>query len=271
MTLHLRTEAMNLRQHALYFRHRCHREAQIRLLDVPFKGYPVERLRCVLVNAASQAVEGNRHVDAFAEHFRADDLLFAPDDEVLETVLDGTVLQESLVHGRDAVDETDVHVGVELSHLVEVDGRKESVAPAKRRVCIDDEIGGLPGLGDDVLEHASSQRVQPLQGDVENLARRDIGRLGVHHIADVAEQHLFAVLGGDAADLLQVALLVKAHHSCDDDDHTLSLNALARPLATAAPGLRGSSIAAANRSPGSRRSALPCRRRESDPGCTETG
>ena len=51
----------------------------------------------------------------------------------------------------------------------------------------------------------------------------DIGGLGVHHVADIAEEDLAAFIGGESAYLLQVGFFIEADHSGNDYYHSIRL------------------------------------------------
>ena len=59
--------------------------------------------------------------------------------------------------------------------------------PAERGVGVDEHMLVLLGDAQNFFEDRPAQRVQPGDRQVENAARRDIGGLGVHHLADVAD------------------------------------------------------------------------------------
>ncbi len=132
------------------------------------------------------------------------------------------IVEEPGVQGNNAIYQADIYIGVELAHLVEVHRREKTVPPAERRVGIHNQIGCFSGFCDNVLKDAPSKRVKPFHRNVQNLAGRNIGRLGVHPVADVAQQHFFALPGGKLADILKVALLINADHPGNDNNHIQS-------------------------------------------------
>lgn len=117
---------------------------------------------------------------------------------------------EAFVDGVDVLDEVDEQVRVRLQHLVVVEGGKEPVPPAEGRVRVDDDVAVPLDLAEDVLEDRPAQGVESAQGQVEDPPGHNVGCLGVHHVADVAEQDVVAALGGDADDLLEEGLLIDA-------------------------------------------------------------
>jgi len=86
-------------------------------------------------------------------------------------------------------------------------------------VCVNDEVICLFAFDDDVFEDASTKGMQPLHRDIKNFAGRYVRCFGIHHIADIAQQHLVAFVLCGFAYLLQIALLVNADHACDDNNH----------------------------------------------------
>jgi hypothetical protein len=96
-------------------------------------------------------------IPTFAEHFRADNLFFPPDNQIFQTVFDGVFGKKPGVQGDYAVNQADIHIGVELAHLVEVHRWKQSVAPAESCVSIDYQVGGIFCFCDDVFEDAATK------------------------------------------------------------------------------------------------------------------
>ena len=94
------------------------------------------------------------------------------------------------MHRIQVIDQRHVQVGVEGRHLVVVERREQPVLPPKRGVRVDNHRLLLVHVGEDVLEHRPSQGVQPGQREVENLAGSDVGRLGVHQVADVVDVYV---------------------------------------------------------------------------------
>lgn len=55
--------------------------------------------------------------------------------------------------------------------------------------------------------------MQAFERYIEDFTRCYIGRLIVHHIADVTQRYLFALFAGVLAYLFKVAFLIQPHHS----------------------------------------------------------
>ena len=71
----------------------------------------------------------------------------------------GVFVGKSAVQCGDAVDEADVDIGVDLSHLVEVDSGEEAVSPSEGCVGVDDEVWSFFSFCDDIFEDASAEGV----------------------------------------------------------------------------------------------------------------
>jgi len=98
-------------------------------------------------------------------------------------VLEGGVIRWSRwrrwLDGLDVVDEADEEVGLELEGLVEVEGGKRPWRPAEGGVGVDDAVGGIAGVGDDVLEGGAAEGLNGERG-------RGCGR------ADVASRYMMS-------------------------------------------------------------------------------
>jgi hypothetical protein len=90
-------------------------------------------------------------------------------------VVDVVVAAEPLVNALDVVDDRQVEVGVERLDLVEVERGEQPVAPAERRVRVDDDVLVPLGLLEDLLEDGPAERVQAVIG---RLRMRPLGTSG---------------------------------------------------------------------------------------------
>ena len=66
---------------------------------------------------------------------------------------DVVLASEPFVDRVHILDDRDVHVGAERHHLIVIERREKSVPPAKGRMGVDDQMLGVLGLGENVLEH----------------------------------------------------------------------------------------------------------------------
>jgi hypothetical protein len=134
-------------------------------------------------------------------------------------MMDMVFRRQPYVKRFDAVNHTNKHIRVKLTNLVKVEGGEKSVPPAKRRVRIDNQVFVRFGFGDDVLKDAAPQGMQALEGNIEDASGRDIRRLGIHSVADIAKQYVFSPPLRQITHLGEVSLFVNANHAGDENDH----------------------------------------------------
>ena len=83
-----------------------------------------------------------------------------------------------MVHDLDVVDQADEDVRVELLDLVQVEGREQAVAPAERRVRVDDDVVQARGVGPkgpgslaEAVDHGSREPLAPAVPDKSHSSR----------------------------------------------------------------------------------------------------
>ena len=115
------------------------------------------------------------------------------------------------------------NIGVQLAHLVEIDGGKQAVTPAECRVGVDDDVGGLLAFAIMSLKMLRRRECSLLSGISRILPAAYIRCLRVHHIADIEQKNVFAFFFGEPAYLFEVGFLVEADDSGYHDYHWFGL------------------------------------------------
>ena len=62
------------------------------------------------------------------------------------------------------------------------------------------------------------------QGNIQYTSGGNIRRLGIHQIADIAQQDILIAFASVVANFGKVLLLVDPHHACNYDDHSFILD-----------------------------------------------
>ena len=214
----LATEFVDLRPHIGQVHHVAHREAQVGLLHVRAKQQPNHGFSEIVV-AAHADIEAAMPTDNAAEQFGRESLLFPPHHNVLQRHVIVAIAKQPAVNAINAIEKDNIDIRVELDHLIVVERKKEPMAPAERRVGVDEDVRIAFRLREDVLEDTASQIIKPGYGQIEDLARGDIGGLFVHPLADMKRRQGEALLTGQFCDAIEERFFVEAYLSGNDDFH----------------------------------------------------
>ena len=182
-------------------------------------------VRGVLMASTAEDVELVVTAHRVGEKFGDDDLLFPPHHAVLEGGIDVMLGVQAVVDHFDVVEQADEHVRIERTHLIEIKGTEQAVPPAECGVGVDDDVGVVldrSRRGDDVLECSTSQGCEATQRKIEDPTRSNVRPLAIHHVADVEELDVLALLATKFRHLFEVGLLVNADLTCDDGSHVKS-------------------------------------------------
>lgn len=220
----LRTEGVDLGQRVGQPDDVGHRERRVHRPHLRPKHQAETRLDGVFVSAARQDVEPVADAQRLGQQLGGHDLLFAPDHQVLEGGIDLVVAVQAGVDDLDVVEQADEGVGLQVLHLVEVEGREQPVAPAEGGVGVDDDVFLALRVADDVLERRAAQGVEPGELQVEDLPGLHVRGLVVHHVADVVQADRLPAFAGQPGDLLEVFLLIHADLPGNDRAHVLLLD-----------------------------------------------
>jgi hypothetical protein len=225
-------EGVDLLERVGQVHHVAHGERRVDLLLVLLEHQPVDRRRRRDVAPAADHEEVAVTLDDVGEDLGGEDLLLAPDHDVLERVVDVMVAVETLVDRLGIVEQRQVQIGIELLDLVVVERGEQPVPPAERRVRVDDDVLVLVRGAEDLLEHRAAERVEAGDREVQNSPGWDVGRFLVHHLADVTHFEVVAALMRGLLDRFEVGALINADLSGDDGSHEGDCNLWKRSVPT---------------------------------------
>jgi len=135
--------------------------------------------------------------------------LLAPDHEVFERVVRVAVPHEPVMHPVDIIDKRDIEVGVERLHLVVVECVEQAMPPAESGVRVDDNVAMALAEVQHIFKDAAAKIVEPRKRQIEDFARTNVGRFGIHHGADVGGYDFLTLRSRQLGDTRKKRLLVQ--------------------------------------------------------------
>ena len=129
---------------------------------------------------------------------------------------------ESLVDHFDIVHEAYKEIRGERLDLIEVEGAEQPVMPSERGMGVHHDVAMLldgASRRDDVLEGGASERVEPADRQIQNSPGTDVGRFGVHHVADMERLDGLSPFSRQTHRVLEVGFFVHADLAGDDGTH----------------------------------------------------